>query len=214
MALQIIDRFQPQRRLLQQQAFDEGRTQPCGDLELLAPERMKQLALWSLLLLVVGVVFFAGLNIAMYLMRTHATSGMVSGWPLLVWVGINILASILILGVHEFIHGLAFMLWGGKPYYGARLPFALYCSTRDQLFPRNYYIVVGLAPFVVITLLAIVFTILAPALASYGLLAWISNFSGAVGDLITVRWLFRQPRTVLVEDTETGCRVWEVITKQ
>jgi hypothetical protein len=84
----------------------------------------------------------------------------------------------------------------------------LYCSAHDQLFPRNYYIVVGLAPFVIITLLAILFTITAPILASYGLLAWISNFSGAVGDLMAVRWLLHQPRDVLVEDTETGCRVW------
>ncbi len=211
MALQIIDRFHPHRRRAQQQAFDEGRAQPGSDLELLAPERMTRLAIWSLLLLVVGVVFFVGLNIAMYLIRTHATSGTASGWPLLVWVGVNILGSILILGVHELVHGLAFMLWGGKPYYGARLPFALYCSARNQLFPRNYYIVIGLAPFVVITLIAIIFTIIAPVLASYGLLAWISNFSGAVGDLMAVSWLLRQPHTVLVEDTETGCRVWEVL---
>ena len=210
MALQIVDRFHPEQRRTQQQAFDEGRAQQGNDLELLAPERMNRLALWSLLLLVVGVVFFVGLNIAMYLVRTHATSGRIFGWPLLIWVGINILGSILILGIHEFVHGLAFMLWGGKPYYGARLPFALYCSARNQLFPRNYYIVVGLAPFVVITLFAIIFTIIAPVLASYGLLAWISNFSGAVGDLIAVNWLLRQPRTALVEDTETGCRVWEI----
>lgn len=210
MALQIIDRFHPQRRRAQQQAFDEGRAQQGSDLELLAPERMNRLAVGSLLLLIVGVVFFVGLNIAMYLIRTHATSGRISGWPLLAWVGINILGSIVILGIHEFVHGLAFMLWGGKPYYGARLPFALYCSARNQLFPRNYYIVVGLAPFVVITLIAIIFIIIAPALASYGLLAWISNFSGAVGDLMAVRWLLRQPSTVLVEDTETGCRVWKI----
>lgn len=210
MALQIIDRFHPQRRRAQQQAFDDGRAQQGSDLELLAPERMNRLAVESLLLLIVGVVFFVGLNIAMYLIRTHATSGRISGWPLLTWVGINILGSIVILGIHEFVHGLAFMLWGGKPYYGARLPFALYCSARNQLFPRNYYIVVGLAPFVVITLIAIIFIIIAPALASYGLLAWISNFSGAVGDLMAVRWLLRQPSTVLVEDTETGCRVWKI----
>jgi hypothetical protein len=208
MALQVIDRFHAQWRRAQQQALDEGRIQQECELELLTPERMNRLAVWGLFLFVIGAVFFIGLNIAMYLLHTHHTSGTISGWPLIFWLVINILGSMLILGIHEFVHGLAFMLWGGKPYYGARLPFALYCSAHGQLFPRNYYIVVGLAPFVIITLLAILFTIIAPILASYGLLAWISNFSGAVGDLMAVRWLLHQPRDVLVEDTETGCRVW------
>jgi len=208
MALQVIDRFHPQWRRAQQQALGEGRIQQGRELELLTPERMNRLAVWGLFLFVIGAIFFIVLNIAMYILRTHHTSGTIAGWPLIFWLVINILGSILILGIHEFVHGLAFMLWGGKPYYGARLPFALYCSARNQLFPRNYYIVVGLAPFVVITLLATLFTIIAPVLASYGLLAWISNFSGAVGDLMAVRWLLHQPSDVLVEDTETGCRVW------
>jgi hypothetical protein len=209
MSLRVVDRFRPHARRVLQQALDDGSFHKREELALLAPELLGRLSLWSLIMFIIGAIFFIAFTIAMSVWQTHSISGLIGGLPLLLWIVINIVGSILILGVHEIIHGLAFMLWGGMPYYGAKLPFALYCSARNQLFPRDYYLVVGLAPFVVITLAAMIFTIVSPVLASYGLLAWISNFAGAAGDIFTIFWLLRQPRRVLVEDTETGCRVWE-----
>ena len=212
MALQVIDRFHPDIRRQMQQAIDAGKLEQSGELELLAPQQMRTLALWGLIMLGIGVVFFVVFNIVMYLAQTHKTSGSIGGTAILWWLVINIIGSVLILAVHEGIHGAFFTLWGGKPYYGAKLPFAFFCSTKAQIFPRNYYLVVGIAPLVVITVGAIIFTIVSPVLASYGLLAWISNFSGAVGDVFAVLWLLRQPRQALIEDTETGCRAW-IISK-
>lgn len=210
MSLRVIDRFHPDNRRQMQQAIDAGKVEQSGELELLAPEQMKTLAFWGLIMFVIGVVFFVALNVTMYLAQTHKTSGSIGGAIIVWWLVINLIGSVLILGVHEGIHGIAFTLWGGKPYYGAKLPFAFFCSTKAQLFPRNYYLVVGIAPLVVITVGAIIFTIIAPIQASYGLLAWISNFSGAVGDVFAVLWLLRQPKQALIEDTETGCRAWMV----
>jgi len=114
------------------------------------------------------------------------------------------------LPLHEGIHGLAFAFWGGKPFFGAKLPVALYCGAKNQLFRRNHYLMVGLAPLVVITLAGIVLTILVPGLAAYTLFGTIGNVSGAAGDVWGTRKILRQPKHVLVEDTETGYRVWEI----
>jgi hypothetical protein len=61
-------------------------------------------------------------------------------------------------------------------------------------------------------LAAILCTLLSPVLASYTLLASISNFSGAAGDVWMAAKLLGQPGHVLVEDTETGYVVWEIST--
>jgi len=57
----------------------------------------------------------------------------------------------------------------------------------------------------------VIFTVFYPALASYTLLGSIGNFSGAAGDVWGVMKILRQPRNVLVEDTDTGYRVWEIV---
>jgi len=157
----------------------------------------------------VGGIFFGVLNTLVYFWQTHTTSGHLAGWGLVSWIVINIVGYLVILPIHEALHGAAFVFWGGRPYFGAKLPLALYCSTKDQLFRRDQYIVVGLAPLVVITLAGIIFTLLSPALASYTIFATVGNFSGAAGDVWTVTRLLRHPPDVLVEDTETGFRVWE-----
>ena len=210
MPLTLIDRFHPDLRREQQAAINAGQLRKLDELALLEPEQLLPLARLSLLMLVAGSVFFGLLNISAYLWQTHVANGRITGWGLITWIVINIVGYLLILPLHELLHGAAFAFWGGKPYYGAKLPFALYCSAKNQLFRRNQYIVMGLAPLVVITLVGIIFTLLSPALASYTIFATVGNFSGAAGDVWTVMRLLRQPGHALVEDTETGFRTWEI----
>ena len=208
--LTLIDRFQPHLRHEQQVAIDEGKLRKREELALLDPQQLGPMLKLSIVLLVVGTIFFGVLNVAAYLTQTHSTHGQSGGWGLILWLGINLLFYVIVLFLHEGIHALAFIFWGGKPYFGAKLPIALYCGAKNQLFRRNQYLVVGLAPLVVISLAAIVFTLLNPVLASYTLFASIGNFSGAAGDVWSVMRLLHQPANVLVEDTETGYRVWEI----
>lgn len=210
MPLTLIDRFRPQLRDEQQEAINAGHIRKLEEIELLEPEQLRPLALLSLLLLVIGALFFGLLNYAAYTVQTHSAPGIKGGGSLLLWIGINIVGYILILPIHELIHAAAFLLWGGKPYFGTKLPYALYCGAKNQLFRRNQYFVVGLAPLVVITLAGILFTLLSPALASYTLFATIGNVSGAAGDVWVVRRLLRRSRSILVEDTEAGYRAWEI----
>ena len=210
MPLMLIDRFHPHLRREQQTAIDAGQLRKRDEIALLEPEQLLPLARLSLLMLVVGGLFFGGLNFVVYMWQTHASSGRIGGWGLIAWIVINIVGYLVILPIHELLHGVAFTFWGGKPYYGARLPFALYCGAKNQLFRRNQYLVVGLAPLVIITLVGIIFTLLSPGLASYTIFATVGNFSGAAGDVLGTMKLLQQPESVLVEDTETGFRVWEI----
>jgi len=210
MPLTLVDRFHPDLRRTQQAALDAGQLRKLDEIALLEPQRLLPLSLLSLLLLVAGGIFFGVLNIAAYLWQTHATSGQIGGWGLITWIIINILSYLVILPIHEALHAAAFSFWGGRPYFGLKLPYALYCGAKNQLFRRNQYLVVGLAPLVVITLAGIIFTLLSPALASYIIFATVGNVSGAAGDVWVAARLLRLPGTALVEDTETGYRAWEI----
>jgi Putative zincin peptidase len=208
--LTLIDRFHPHLRDKQQVAIDEGKLRKREELALLEPQQLGPMLKLSVVLLVAGTIFFGILNAAVYFTQTHSLHGQIGGWELILWLSINLLFYIIVLFLHEGIHGLAFIFWGGKPYFGAKLPIALYCGAKNQLFRRNQYVVVGLAPLVVISLAAIVITFLNPVMASYTLFATIGNFSGAAGDVWSVMRLLRQPGNVLVEDTEAGYRAWEI----
>src|SRR5947207_6240665 len=207
--LTLIDRFHPHQHNELQEAINNRHIRKLEEIELLEPEQLRPLALLSLLLLIIGVIFFGLLNYASYTLQTH-TTGINGVKSVFLWIGINIIGYILILPIHELIHAAAFLFWGGKPYFGAKLPYALYCGAKDQLFHRNQYFVVGLAPLAVITLVCIIFILISPVLASYTLFALIGNFSGAAGDIWVVRKLLRRPHSILVEDTEVGYRAWEL----
>jgi len=210
MSLTVIDRFHPRMTREQQVKIDAGKLRKIDGIELLAPQQMQPLAQLSLVMLGIGLVIFVALNIGAYAWHHHVAIAPLSLPGVLAWILLNILAYIVILPVHEAIHGLVFFLWGGKPYFGTKLPFALYCGAKEQLFRRNQYLVVGLAPLVVITLAAIIFTLAVPGLASYVLFGTVGNFSGAAGDVWVAQRLWRQPSHILVEDTQTGYTAWAI----
>ncbi len=208
--LRVAHCFQPRRRRLAQQALDEGRMQRLLAWDALAPERLYALARLSLYLFLGGFALFVGLNLLVYRLETGKTSGSLSWSLVLLVIGANVLAYLIVLAIHEGLHGLVFALMGGRPVFGTKLPFALYCGAPNQLFTRNAYLAVGLAPFVVISLAGILLILLAPGLAPYVQLALIGNFSGAAGDLWAARVLLRQPPSVLVQDTATGFEVYDL----
>ncbi len=210
MTLTLIDRFHPRRRREQQAAIAAGQLRICDELALLETDQLRPLALLSLLMLIIGAAFFVALTIVSILARGHALQINAGIGGILLWLLINVIAYIVVLPLHEAVHGLAFAFWGGKPYFGTKLPLALFCGAKNQLFRRDHYLVVGLSPLVAITLASIVFTLLAPDTASYTLFGTIGNISGAAGDLMVALRLLRQPPHILIEDTATGYRAWQI----
>jgi Putative zincin peptidase len=209
MALRLIDRFHPRLRRKWQEEIDAGRLRKVEAVELLGQEQLQPLARLSLYMLIVGMVFFGALNLAAYFWQRHTLAFEFSFGGLLLWLVVNIVAYVVILPLHEAVHGLVIALLGGKPYFGAKLPLALYCGAKNQLFRRNQYIMLALAPLVVLSLADIVLTLLAPVAASYVFFAAVGNFSGAAGDVWTTARIFRLPPDVLIEDTADGYQAWE-----
>lgn len=210
MALRLIDRFQPRLRREQQAAIDTGWLSKVDEVELLGLEQLHPLAVLSLYMLLISTLGFGILNLAAYYWQQHGLDFAFTFASIALWLIANIVSYIVVLPVHEAIHALVIAALGGTPYFGAKLPLALYCGAENQLFRRDQYLLIALAPLVVLTLAAIVCTLLSPIATSYVFFATVGNFSGAAGDVWSVRHLLRLPPTVLVEDTRTGYRVWEI----
>ncbi len=209
-SLRVAHCFQPRRRRLAQQAVNDGRVKLLLSWDALAPERVYTLARLSLYLFLVGLAFFPGLNLLAYRLETGRASGSVSWGLIFLLIGANIVSYLLVLALHEGLHGVVFALLGGRPVFGTKLPVALYCGAPNQLFTRSAYLAVGLAPLVLISLAGIALILLAPGFAPFVQLALIGNFSGAAGDLWAARVLLRQPPTVLAQDTASGFEVYEI----
>jgi len=210
MSMTMIDRFHPRRRAFLQAAINAGHLRQVDELALLGPEQILPMARLSLRLFLFGGIFFIVLNLAAYTWQTGQHGASLNPGLVFLWIGTNILSYIVILPIHELLHGITIALLGGRPHYGAKMPFALYCGAKDQAFSRNSYLAIALAPLCVISLAAIVFTLFAPGLSPFVLFASVGNVSGAAGDLWAVQHVRALPTSVLVEDLETGYRAWEV----
>lgn len=194
------------RRRAGQTALQTGTFREFERVDLLAPEGLEQLAARSLWLLLGSGAAFLALDAT-----AHAAHG--SG-PLLgtgsPWVrgalliAANVASYAAVLPLHEAMHALVMLALGGRPRFGLKLPFAAYCTAPDQLFTRNGYIAVALAPLVILSAAGVATTWVAPDVGACILLGLAGNAAGAVADLATVARAWRLPPETLILDTETG----------
>jgi hypothetical protein len=120
-----------------------------------------------------------------------------SGWGL-----IAILISIIfMLVVHELIHGMFFWVFTHeRPEFALRSGYA-FAAAPEWYLPKIQYAIVGLSPLVLISFICILFaTFTPPSIAPYPLFIATFNAAGALGDMIVVAWVSRQPRSILVRD--------------
>ena len=112
---------------------------------------------------------------------------------------------------HEFIHGVAVSLYGGKPRYGTgvahyMLPY-LY-TTTETLFRRNQFIVILIAPLIVISVLGVISMIVFPAIAHWFIIPLTMNAAGAIGDLWMTASIVRYPEHILLADDQSGLTIY------
>lgn len=128
------------------------------------------------------------------------------------WIGVF---SVLLL--HEWIHGLAIRRVGHTPRYGwktagigpLRVPVVLYATADGAYFRRDEFLVVALAPLVVITLAGLLIVALMPdALGVYVSVAVMLNGGGAIGDLWMSAVALGYPRHALVLDEADSIRIY------
>lgn len=103
--------------------------------------------------------------------------------------------------LHEGFHALFFWLFSKqKPIIGFKGAYA-YASMPGWYFPRNQYLLIGIAPLIFITIIGMILLMLLPtAVLNLVLIALIMNTSGAVGDLFVVIWLLTKPSTTYALD--------------
>jgi hypothetical protein len=124
---------------------------------------------------------------------------------------IALAGCLLILVLHELVHGLAMWLFGAHPQYGVLWKqMMFYATSPGYPFSRNQYLIVALAPFVVISLVAaLLISLLAgsPWTLLIALLAAI-NASGAIGDQWMSAIVMRYPAGAYVMDERDGMRIF------
>ena len=194
------------RRQRAQEAVHAGALVQIAADDVLAAEKLPRMASQSLWLLIGSAAFFA-LLIGVARDLGHA-GPLFGGGTLALRIALLILANIAgyaaIIPLHEAVHALIILGLGGKPRFGLKLPLAAYCTAPNQLFTRNGYIVIALAPLILLSIAGIVIAILAPDAAAALLLAFAGNFSGAIGDLEAVRGVRALGSDTLIADTATG----------
>ena len=154
----------------------------------------------------VGLFLFFGwlfLNLGAYLRRiTPLALRMSSQPPSTLEIILETLAAFLLaLTLHEAVHGMFFFLiTRDRPIFGFRGAFA-YAAAPGWFIARNPYLVVGLSPFILISLAGLAATIIVPEKLFLPLLFGLTiNASGAIGDLYIIGWLLGQPVEALIND--------------
>ncbi|MFC1857042.1 DUF3267 domain-containing protein [Thermodesulfobacteriota bacterium] len=115
-------------------------------------------------------------------------------------------AIIVVIFAHEGIHGAVAAVFGYKPVFGIKPPF-VYVTFTEKI-PRGKFIVMALAPLVI---LDIIFAILyiSGTLKLFADLCFIINTLGASGDVWVAIKLIPHPKGLLVQDTKTGVEIWQ-----
>ena len=121
--------------------------------------------------------------------------------PLYLLIGLFI-----VLIVHELLHGLFYLIYTRElPRFGFRVVYA-YASAPDWYVPRNQFIVTGMAPVVIITLVGLLLLPFVPEMYVAELLLLLSfNAAASVGDMVTTGWLLSKPKSLMARDS--GARV-------
>ena len=122
--------------------------------------------------------------------------------------GVLLAGSIVYIVLHELTHGIAMKLCGTKKIqYGFTGAFA-YAGSKDY-YNKKDYILIALAPIVVLGAVLLVIQLLVP-MQWFWVIWWIqvSNLSGAAGDLFVSFKFSRMPKDILVQDYGLGMQVF------
>jgi hypothetical protein len=106
---------------------------------------------------------------------------------------------------HEAVHGaLLWWLTGDRPTFGFKGWYA-YAAAPGWYFARDWFLLVALAPAVVVTAVSLaLFAVLPLVPALVMLVVAYTNLLGSIGDLY-ISWLvIRLPRSTIIEDRPEG----------
>lgn len=130
-------------------------------------------------------------------------------WDIILLFVVFLITMAAVLILHEGVHGFFFWLFSKtRPLFAFKGAYA-YAAAPDWYFPRNHYLVIGLAPLVFLSELGILLMPVFPLRWMWALLVFlVFNASGAVGDLAVCGWLLFKPKTVLLRDFGDAIEVY------
>ncbi|MBN2501314.1 MAG: DUF3267 domain-containing protein [Anaerolineales bacterium] len=161
------------------------------------------LALIALNAAALPIFFIAGwvfIRLSIWLRPAYWQGGEILALGLGELIGV-LIAIVLMLVIHEAIHGIFFWIFTKeRPRFGFHGLYA-YAAAPDWYLPRNKYLVVGLAPLVLISVVGVLVMPITPLVAFPALFTLlVLNAAGAIGDIyVTLRLLFG-PEDVFVND--------------
>jgi hypothetical protein len=148
-------------------------------------------------------VLFGGLGLLLLVSRPDAGDILhIVATPALALVVAPVALIVAGLLLHEAIHGAFFWLFTReRPVFGIKLLY-LYAAAPDWYLPRNQHLIVGMAPFALITFGGFALLPIVPVAWALGvLLVAVMNAAGGAGDVLVLAWLLAKPRETLVRDT-------------
>jgi hypothetical protein len=103
--------------------------------------------------------------------------------------------------IHELIHGLFYWIFTrDRPVFAFKGAYA-YAAVPDWYIPRNQFVIVGLAPLVIVSLAVILLSPLIPSNILIFMIASAAfNAAGALGDMVIVGWTLLHPQHIYVCD--------------
>ena len=170
------------------------------------PVRVIALNIFGVILFIIFGMIFSSLAIRLGKMPSGGSFRIGLGE-----MGLAVTGIVVTLVLHELTHGAAMQLFGASPRYGIIWKgLMLYATSPGYAYRRKDYVVIALAPFVLISLLAVLCMWLLQGTAWVALLAvcGIVNASGAVGDLWITMIVLRHAVTAYVMDERDGIRVF------
>jgi hypothetical protein len=117
--------------------------------------------------------------------------------------------TVIMVTAHEGLHGLFFWVYTRqRPAFGFRGYYA-FASAPRWYIPRNPYLVICLAPFVVITAVGLGLIAFVPEAWIAPLVLLLSlNAAGAIGDLMVAFWILGKPSWFLIQDFGDGVKLY------
>jgi hypothetical protein len=106
---------------------------------------------------------------------------------------------------HELVHGAFFWIYSrSRPVFGLRSGYA-FAAAPGWFFPPQQYLVIALAPLILLSILGMVLVVILPAgalaLVVFGMVV---NAAGAVGDMWIAFMVIRERRPIVIEDLGDG----------
>jgi len=109
---------------------------------------------------------------------------------------------VLVLIIHEIIHGLFFWIFShGRPVFALR-PLYAYAGAPTWFFPKRQYAITALGPLIIIGAVGLLLLLLAPISWMLMIVLLVAlNTSGAIGDIFVFFRLLQCSQTSFANDT-------------